>query len=205
MSKFEGTTVVSPRPTALALGLDLLPPHQQVGLSRTLVGGVRALPRKRRSELPKRLVVGAANRRRRERSPLEGEHHLLGLQELHVLPLQELSLLGVDFLAILGRGLFLMLQQVLVVFELQFEAQVGTYVGSAGADVLDGGGEGNAVLLHVVCDDQGGRLTKVTVTREMPAPQWTRTEPRFRSTSQHNYFPRWSGRTDQSSLRCSRF
>jgi hypothetical protein len=103
LSKFEGTTVVSSRPTALTLGLDLLPPHQQVGLKRTLVGGVRALPGKRRSELPKRLVVGAANGRW-GRSPLEGEHHLLGLQELHVLPLQELSLLGVDFLAILGRG-----------------------------------------------------------------------------------------------------
>lgn len=119
MSKFEGTAVVSPRPTPLALRLDLLPPHQQVGLGRALVAGVGALPRKRRRELPKGLVVSATNRRRR-RSPLESQHHLLCLQELQVLPFQELSLLGIDLLeiAILGRGLFLVLQKVLVVFEL---------------------------------------------------------------------------------------
>jgi hypothetical protein len=41
--------------------------------------------------------------------------------------------------------------------------------------------EDGVVFSHVVGDDEGGGLRVGRVTREMPAPQWTRTAPRLRS------------------------
>ena len=59
--------------------------------------------------------------------------------------------------------------------------KVGADVGAAGADMFDGWGEGGFEFFHVVCDDESGALDKGMLTLDMPAPQWTRTPPLFRS------------------------
>ena len=73
-------------------------------------------------------------------------------------------------------------QNLLVVFKLKFESKVGTDIGSAGADMFDGRCKGLLIFFHVVGNNEGGRLNRAIGTLEMPAPQWTRTAPRFRSS-----------------------
>ena len=47
-------------------------------------------------------------------------------------------------------------QQLLVVLKLKLEAQVGTDIGPAGADMFDGRCEGLLIFFHVVGNDEGG-------------------------------------------------
>ena len=64
-----------------------------------------------------------------------------------------------------------------VLFELSFEAEVGTDDGSAFAYVGDGFFEGPKVCFHEVGKDEGAALDRGGVTREMPAAQCTRMLP----------------------------
>ena len=41
-------------------------------------------------------------------------------------------------------------------FELQFKAKIGTDVGPARANMLDGRSKGHLILFHVVGDNKGG-------------------------------------------------
>lgn len=81
---------------------------------------------------------------------IEGHNHLFGLNDLFFGVLlgdlfsDRSFLLGVQF------------EGVLVVFELQFKAKVGTDVGPAGANMLDGGSKGHLIFFHVVGNNKGG-------------------------------------------------
>jgi hypothetical protein len=67
--------------------------------------------------------------------------------------------------------LCVLIEVVLVLFELAFEAKVGEDLGSLLPDCGDGLLEGPVVLSHEVGDDQSGRLHKPSHTLEMPAAQ----------------------------------
>ena len=81
---------------------------------------------------------------------VEGHDHLLGFD--HILS-------GVLLGDLFGEGGLLLgveFEGVLIVLELELEAEVGADSGPAGADVFDGGCEGHLVLFHVVGDDKCG-------------------------------------------------
>lgn len=132
---------------------------------------------------------------------IEGQIHLLSSFELA--PSASLSL-G-NLLCHLWLFLGMLARQFLLVFlELQLEAQVRAHVRPDLSDVFECVAENRIIFFHVVGDDEGGGLHVLQLTREMPAPQCTSTEPLLRSASISEYFIRWSGRRGRSRPRCSR-
>lgn len=86
---------------------------------------------------------------------IEGKIHLLGPFQLASRPTL-FFLLKFLFAHHLGRMLYC--QFLLVLLELQFEAEVRADTRPHLSDILDGVAEDGVIFFHVVSDDEGGRL-----------------------------------------------
>lgn len=134
--------------------LHLLPHYLQVSLHLLFATRVpHPLPHGVGSVGPKIFGVGVAHARALRPGligSIEGHDHLLGLQKLFFIVTLGYFLADLRFLVGVEA------QNLLVVFKLKFEAEVGTDIGPAGADMFDGRCEGLLIFFHVVGNNECG-------------------------------------------------
>jgi len=97
--------------------------------------------------------------------------------------------------------LLVFFKNLLIVFQLQLEAQIRTDIWPTVTYKFYRRAKCCFILFHVISDNKGSGLHKRLITLDIPAPQCTRTEPRLRSEYALGYFIRWFGKKAQSRIR----